>query len=114
MPTLELTNEQVVELVKQLPPERQREALYALASAPNDGHKQMVDEQVIKLVDQLPPAQQDALVRRLILRQWTTWAELSQYGEERARIVAAERGRTWDHMTEEEKEAFVDDLIHEE
>jgi hypothetical protein len=31
MPILELTDEQVVELVKQLPPERQRAALLALA-----------------------------------------------------------------------------------
>ena len=32
MPSVELTDEQVVELVKQLPPERQRAALLALAS----------------------------------------------------------------------------------
>jgi hypothetical protein len=32
MPTLELTDQQVVELVKQLPPERQRAALLALAA----------------------------------------------------------------------------------
>ena len=31
MPTLELTDEQVVDLVRQLPPERQRAALLALA-----------------------------------------------------------------------------------
>jgi hypothetical protein len=34
MPILELTDEQVVDLVKQLPPERQRAALQALAGQP--------------------------------------------------------------------------------
>jgi hypothetical protein len=32
MPNLELSDAQVVELVKQLPPERQRAALFALAA----------------------------------------------------------------------------------
>jgi hypothetical protein len=39
MPTLELTDEQVVELVKQLPPERQRAALLALAEGATQGRE---------------------------------------------------------------------------
>jgi hypothetical protein len=28
--------------------------------------------------------------------------------------LCAERGRDWDRMSEDEREAFVDDLIHED
>ena len=77
MPTLELTEQQVVELVKQLPPERKREALLALAD----------------------PARRD---------------ERMQLAEAQIRRVCAERGRDWDQMSEDEREAFIDDLVHED
>ncbi len=34
-------------------------------------------------------------------------------GAERARIVAKERGRDWDTMTEDEREEFIDEIVHE-
>jgi len=43
MPTLELTDEQVVELVKQLPPERQRAALLALAAGATQQREQRMN-----------------------------------------------------------------------
>jgi hypothetical protein len=76
---LELTDEQVVQLVKQLPPERQRAALVALAAG--------------------------AAGRR---------ASRMQYAEEQLRRLSADRGLDWDKMSEEEREAFVDDLVHED
>ena len=79
MPSLELTDEQVVDLVRQLPPERQRAALLALASG--------------------------AAGRR---------AERMQFAEEQLRRRCAERGLDWDRMTDDEREAFVDSLIHED
>jgi len=79
MPTLELTDQQVVELVKQLPPERKREALLALAT--------------------------EASARR---------DERMKYAEAQIRRVCAERGLDWDKMTEDEREVFIDDLIHED
>lgn len=30
------------------------------------------------------------------------------------RVLSAERGLDWDSMSEEEREAFVDDLLHED
>ena len=74
----------------------------------------LTDQQVIELVKQLPPNQQAKLLQTLITRQWGVWEELSRLGEERARIAAAERGRDWDSMTEDEREAFIDDLVHED
>ncbi len=79
MPTLQLTDEQVLALVQQLPPERKQAALIALAS--------------------------DGIARREIRLGMV---------EDRLRAVAADRGRDWDRMTEDEREAFIDDLIHED
>jgi len=79
MPILELTDEQVIDLVKQLPPERQRAALLALAEGAGE--------------------------RR---------AERVKYAEAQLRTVCAARGLDWDKMSEDEREAFIDDLMHED
>jgi hypothetical protein len=79
MPTVQLTDEQVIELVKQLPPERKRAALLLLA--------------------------EEARVQRE--------APLD-YAEAQLRRLCAERGLDWDTMSEEEREAFADDLVHED
>jgi len=79
MPILELTEEQVVDLVKQLPPERQRAALLALAAGAGQRRQQRI-----------------------------------KYAEEQLRRVSTERGLNWDTMSEDEREAFIDDLVHED
>ena len=71
------------------------------------------NEQVIELVKQLPVEQQVEIFRFLLLQQWEKWNSLSQYGSEKARLVAQENGLDWDVMTEEEREAFIDDVVHE-
>ena len=75
---------------------------------------QLTDEQVIELAGQLPADKQQTLLERLVQRVWPRWAELSQYGQERARTVAAERGLDWEAMTEPEREAFIDKVVHED
>ena len=79
MPILELSDAQVVELVKQLPPERQRAALLALAAG--------------------------AAQRR---------EERMQYAEGQLRRVSSERGLEWDKMSEDQRQDFVDGLLHED
>ena len=79
MPTLELSDAQVVELVKQMPPERQRAALLALAA----GAAQCREERM-------------------------------QYAEGQLRRVTAERGLEWDRMSEDQREEFIDELLHED
>jgi len=78
MSVLELSDEQVISLVRQLPAERKRTALLALA--------------------------QDAQGRR---------EERLRFGEAQLRRACAERGLDWDHLSEKERENFVDDLLHE-
>jgi len=79
MPTIELSERQVVELVKQLPPHKQREALLALA----EGASQRREE-----------------------RMQLAHAQLQR--------IAAERGLDWEKMSEDAREALVDDLVHED
>jgi hypothetical protein len=79
MPILELSDAQVMELVKQLPPERQRAALLALAAG--------------------------AAQRR---------EERMQNAERQLRRVSAERGLEWDKLSEDQRENFIDDLLHED
>jgi len=71
------------------------------------------NEQVIELVKQLPEAQHQELFRFLIQRQWGNMEAITDYGSQQAKSVAAERGYDWDTMTEEEREEFIDEIVHE-
>lgn len=74
----------------------------------------LTNEQVIELVKQLPSEQQIEVFRFLLLQQWGQWESLSRYGADRVRLVAQERGQNWDTMTEDEREAFIDEVVHED
>lgn len=78
MSVLELNDDQVISIVRQLPAARKRTALLALA--------------------------QDAQARR---------EERMRFGEAQLRRKSVERGLDWDRMSEDQREAFVDDLLHE-
>ena len=71
------------------------------------------NEQVIDLFKQLPEAQQREVYKILILSQWRQLEPVFNEGAERARIVAKERSRDWDTMTEDEREEFIDEIVHE-
>lgn len=71
-------------------------------------------EQVMDLVQQMPPEQERALFNFLLRRRQQEWQEAYPYFEEGARRTAAERGRNWDAMTEEEREDFIDEIVHED
>ena len=72
------------------------------------------NEQILDLVLQLPEQQRNWLFAELAARQWPTWAELSKYGEQQARSLAAERGLDWGGMSDEEREGLVDAILHEQ
>ena len=79
MAVLELTKEQVFDLVRQMPAEQKREVLQLLAAN--------------------TPAER---------------AERQQFAEEQLRRACAARGLDWDALSADEREAFIDDLIHED
>ncbi len=72
----------------------------------------LTNEQVIELFKQLPEDQQKEVYKILILGQWGHLKPVFDEGAERARIVAKERGRDWDTMTEDEREEFIDEIVH--
>jgi hypothetical protein len=53
-------------------------------------------------------------LRELLLLRWSNWESLSQHGQARARELAAQRDLNWDAMSDAEREAFIDDLVHED
>ena len=79
MATLELSDQQVVELVKQLSPEQKRTALLTLAEDAARGREERM-------------AYADSQIRRL----------------------CEERGLDWGGMSDDQREAFIDDLVHED
>ena len=79
MATLSLTDEQVIDLFKQLSPERKRAILLTLA----EGTQSRRDERM-------------------------------KYAESQLKRLCKEKGLDWEILSKEEKEAFVDDLIHED
>ena len=79
MAVLELTKEQIFDLVRQMPAEQKREMLLLLAAnAPADRAKRQ------------------------------------QFGEEQLRRLCAARGLDWGMLSDDEREAFIDDLMHED
>ena len=78
MAVLELTKEQIFDLVQRLPADQKREMLLVLANA---------------------PAEQ---------------AKRQQFAEEQLRRLCAARALNWDALGAEEREVFIDDLIHED
>lgn len=74
----------------------------------------LTDSQVIELVKQLPQEQQIEVFKFLLTQNWANWVNLSRDGEERVRHVAEQRGRDWEAMTEDEREEFIDDVLHED
>jgi hypothetical protein len=73
----------------------------------------LTEEQAVELLKQLPSRQQDVLFRYLLTRRWPRWETASRRAMERIREIASECGVDWEHLSEEEREAFVDDIVHE-
>jgi len=71
------------------------------------------NEQVVELVKQLPQEQKTEIFRFLLLSQWQEWQSLSSYGTDKVKLTARERGYNWEKMTEEEREDFIDEVVHE-
>ena len=73
----------------------------------------LTNKQVIDLVKQLSNEQQLELFRFLLLQHWKQWEHLSNYGADKVRLAARERGYNWETMTEQEQETFIDEVVHE-
>jgi hypothetical protein len=74
----------------------------------------LTDEQVIELVKQLPLQSKYEVLKALNAEREAWWERTLTEGEQQLRRLCAERGLEWDIMSEDEREVFVDDLIHED
>jgi hypothetical protein len=73
----------------------------------------LTDDQVVELIKQLPAEQKRAVLLVLAEEAQTRRDERMAYAESQLRRLSAERGLNWDELTEDEREAFIDDLLHE-
>jgi len=71
------------------------------------------DQQIVDLVKQLPPTSKRAVLDVLIAERELWWDMTLVQGEQKLRKLTKERGLDWDKMSEDEREGFVDDLLHE-
>jgi hypothetical protein len=71
-------------------------------------------EQVLGLVRQLSPEGKYTIFHTLHMEGDGWWSVLATNGEEYMRYLASERDADWDTMSESDREAFIDQLIHEE
>ena len=74
----------------------------------------LTNRQVVELVNRLPP--QDKRAALLVLAEAAAVQREPRmaFAEEQLRQLSAVRGLDWDGMSDEEREAFVDDLLHED
>jgi hypothetical protein len=75
---------------------------------------ELTDEQVISLVRQLPSARKRAALLALTEDAEARNDERMRFAEAQLRRRCVERGLDWDRLTEDQREEFVDRLLHEE
>ncbi|MFN8496915.1 MAG: hypothetical protein U0641_03600 [Anaerolineae bacterium] len=74
----------------------------------------LTDDQVLDLVNQLPPDQKRAALLALAEAAHQRREERLAFAESQLRRLSGLRGLNWDAMSEDERDAFVDELMHED
>ncbi len=75
---------------------------------------QLNDEQVMELIHQLSDEKQMHLFQLLLQQRRGRWMELSHIGQIGVRQAAREHNLDWDAMSEDEREDFIDRVVHED
>ncbi len=71
------------------------------------------EAQVIELARQLSPSGKRKILQTLIAVDAAHFEKLVDYGESKARQVAAARGLNWDTLSETQRDQLIDELLHE-
>lgn len=71
------------------------------------------EDQVVQLVRQLTPQNKRRLLTELTAEHDAWWETAAREGDKDMRRLAANRGLDWESMSEAQREAFVDELLHE-
>ena len=75
---------------------------------------ELTKEQVFDLVRQMPAEQKREMLRFLAANGSAERAKRQDFAEEQLRQLCAARGLNWDALSPDEREQFIDDLIHED
>lgn len=71
------------------------------------------EAQLLDWVQKLSPSVKQSLLRALI-PEMDSLEQLLQYGNQRIREIAAQRGMDWDSLNEEKREKLINDILHED
>lgn len=75
---------------------------------------EVTDDQIIALVEQLSPERRRKALMALAAGAGQRRENRMRDAESQLRRACAERGLDWNKMSEDQREQFVDDLIHED
>jgi len=75
---------------------------------------ELTTEQVINLVKQLPASSKKDLLLALAAESQSSRDERMALAERQFRALAVSRGKNWESMSDDERQALADDLIHED
>ena len=73
----------------------------------------LTDDQVVQLVKQLPAQSKQRLLADLTAERDQWWQATAREGETDMRRLASARGLDWDALSEAQREAIVDSVLHE-
>jgi TRAP-type C4-dicarboxylate transport system substrate-binding protein len=72
------------------------------------------EQEVVDQFNRLPPERQ----RRVMLAMFSTdanrWKKYQDQGEQQLRRLATERGLDWEKLDDEQRQDFVDEILHED
>jgi hypothetical protein len=72
------------------------------------------ERQVLDIIGTLTAERRRLVLYELAKDSKEAWQQNTAYAEQQMRRLAGERGQDWDRMTDERRQQFVDDLLHEE
>ena len=75
---------------------------------------QLTTEQAVQIIKQLSPQGKRAILVALAEEHEKQREALLEYGDQRIRNICAQRGIDWTSLTDEEREQFIDKLLHED
>lgn len=73
----------------------------------------LTDDQAVELFSQLPVDRRLSVLRALARQAAPGREERMAFAEGQIRMVCKARGLEWERMTEEQREALMNDLVHE-
>ena len=74
----------------------------------------LTTKQIIDMIKHLTPEQKRIVLLELVKATETQRQERLDYGESQLRRLCTEKGINWDTLSDEEREDFINDLIHED